>query len=129
MIEKNKILIVEDEAIIAQEMKIILEQQGYIVCPIASRTGQAIRYTSEYKPHIVLMDIILKGSDSGIEAARIIGRENHVPIIFLTGNPDLLDKETGSAEYFGGIVVKPPSITRLTTLISQALDSRPSGGP
>ena len=70
------ILIVEDELVIALDMKTTLEKHGHTVVGIVSTAEEAISLANELKPDIVLMDINLKGSKNGIEAAKEIFETN-----------------------------------------------------
>jgi len=58
---KKKILIVEDESMIALDLKLILTRAGYDVCAIADSVAEAIKVVEEQKPEMVLLDIFLKG--------------------------------------------------------------------
>ena len=66
----KKILLVEDEGMIALDLRRILENFGYEVPYIASRGEEAVKETAKIRPDLVLMDITLKGTMNGIEAAK-----------------------------------------------------------
>ncbi|OGT42726.1 MAG: hypothetical protein A3F42_06285 [Gammaproteobacteria bacterium RIFCSPHIGHO2_12_FULL_37_34] len=82
------ILVVEDETITAMDIQTTLQKSGYRIPTIASSAEEAIDSVKKYKPHLVLMDIVLKGKMDGIEAANIISKNYHIPIIFLTAYND-----------------------------------------
>ena len=86
--KKIRILIVEDEYLIALSFKRELEHIGYdVIEPVAS--GQAaVNAASQEHPDIILMDMSLAGEISGIEAARSITTQHKIPIIFMTGHSD-----------------------------------------
>jgi len=86
--KKIRILIVEDEYLIALSFKRELEQFGYdVIEPVAS--GQAaVNAALEEHPDIILMDMGLAGAISGTEAARSITTQHNIPIIFMTGHSD-----------------------------------------
>ncbi len=88
--ENHRILIVEDESIIAWDMKVKLVGRGYPDVVVASSGSQAVRLAEELEPGLILMDISLNGSPDGLEAARRIRNRRPVPIIFMTGNNRLL---------------------------------------
>lgn len=88
MEEKTKILIVEDEMIIAANISLQLTNLGYEVTGIIPRAEEVLPLIREHKPDIVLMDINLKGDLDGIEIAHLIQNEYKLPIIFLTANSD-----------------------------------------
>ncbi len=87
---KKKILIVEDEILVAESLRIDLEKFGFAVLKIVDTGEKAVSSALTEKPDVVLMDITLKGTVNGIEAAEEITRETggSVPIIILTGYGD-----------------------------------------
>jgi PAS domain S-box-containing protein len=84
----TKILVVEDEAIVAESIRIKLKKMGYSVISTASRADEAIRKTEEYLPDLVLMDIVLQGEMDGIEAAGQIHTRFDIPVVYLTAYSD-----------------------------------------
>ena len=85
---KTNILIVEDEAIVAKDIQQSLKKAGYNVVGVASTGEKAIELANEKKPDLVLMDIMLKGPMSGIEAAEEIRLALNIPVVFLTAYAD-----------------------------------------
>jgi Response regulator containing CheY-like receiver, AAA-type ATPase, and DNA-binding domains len=84
-----RILIVEDELIVAENLRLILTGMGYSVIPPAATSDEAIGRAIKYAPDLVLMDIVLEGSPiDGIETARRIGEHDDVPVIFVTAYAD-----------------------------------------
>jgi DNA-binding LytR/AlgR family response regulator len=83
-----KILVVEDEMIIAAKISMQLTALGYEVTGILPRGEEAIVHVQEHKPDIVLLDINLKGSIDGIETALKMQKLADIPIIYLTANSD-----------------------------------------
>jgi DNA-binding LytR/AlgR family response regulator len=88
MNEFVKILIVEDEMIIAADISMMLSGLGYEITGIIPRGEDALKSMEATLPDLVLMDIALKGALDGVETARIIGQTSQTPIIFLTANAD-----------------------------------------
>jgi len=86
--KKHKILIVEDEMIIAADISMHLSQLGYEVIGIQTRGEDAINTLEVNRPDLILMDIILAGKMNGIETAIHIKNTSKVPVIFLTSNSD-----------------------------------------
>ncbi|WP_205511088.1 response regulator [Longitalea arenae] len=84
MNEKVKILIVEDETIVALDLSMRLQKEGYEVAGIAANSDDAIALFTEQKPDLVLMDINIKGKKDGIETAAALKKIQEVPLIFLT---------------------------------------------
>ncbi|NCT16626.1 MAG: DNA-binding response regulator [Flavobacteriaceae bacterium CG_4_8_14_3_um_filter_34_10] len=83
-----KILIVEDEMIIAANISLQLSALGYEVTGIIPRGEEALEHVKQNKPDIVLMDIQLKGELDGIDTARLMQQKQDIPIIYLTANAD-----------------------------------------
>ena len=83
---KTNILIVEDESIVAKDIQHSLKKLGYTVVGICSTGEDAITSAQELKPDLVLMDIMLKGDMSGIDAAGQIREKNNIPVITLMIN-------------------------------------------
>lgn len=83
-----KILIVEDEMLIAANIAIQLETLGYEVVGIIPRGEEAVKVVQNEKPDLVLMDINLKGELDGITTAKKLQQEGQIPIIYLTANSD-----------------------------------------
>jgi diguanylate cyclase (GGDEF)-like protein/PAS domain S-box-containing protein len=117
----KKLLLVEDEAFIALEIRSRLQSLGYEVCAIAASGRDALTKASDLRPDLVLMDIRLPGGMSGIEAAVRVRDEYGIPVVFLTA---LADEETLSqaraAEPYG-YLLKPFQERELRIGIEMAL--------
>lgn len=82
-------MIVEDELVIAEDLKEILEELGYEVCGIAISSREALALIEEKAPDLALLDIQLKGGKDGIELAAEINANFHLPFIMLTSHADI----------------------------------------
>ena len=116
-----KILIVEDEGIVALELKVRLEMRGYKNIEIVSTGQQAVDLTNEKEVNLILMDIILKGQMNGIEAAKQINKNHSVPIIYVTGNSDYKKDRRLLATHPIKVLIKPVPNWELIEIIKQAL--------
>jgi len=117
---KLNVLIVEDEILVATDIEESLESLGYTV-QNAVTTGQAAIEEVEKKlPDIILMDIMLKGDMTGIEAANIIRKKYDVPIIYLTANADIATVEKAKISLPYGYIIKPFTEKDLQTNIEIA---------
>lgn len=116
-----KILVVEDELIVAMELKSRLGDLGYSVCGIVSSGEEVIKLADEQKPDLILMDINIKGSYDGIQASEIIKTDHDIPIIFLTAfaDPQTLQRAKITEPY--GYIIKPFEEKELHTSIEIAL--------
>lgn len=92
--EKPKILIVEDETIVAKDIQNVLQKNNYEVIGTADNAEVAMNYISKNLPDVILMDIMIKGNMNGIELSQKIKAEYAIPIIFLTAysDPTTLEK-------------------------------------
>ncbi|CAM3338809.1 response regulator [Zobellia roscoffensis] len=88
MKNKTRILIVEDDMIIAANISLQLESLGYEVTGIVTRGEEALLQTKENAPDILLLDINLKGALNGIQTAMEIHKHRDIPVIYLTANTD-----------------------------------------
>ena len=87
-IQSTKVLIVEDEGVVALSIQAVLKKMGYTVVGMAYTGKEAIRMASEFKPDIILMDIHLKGDMDGIQATEKINESADIPVIYLTAYAD-----------------------------------------
>jgi len=116
-----KILVVEDERIIAINLKESLESLGYTVPAIAASGEQAIEKATEFRPDLVLMDIWLKGAIDGIEAAQQIWERLKIPTIYVTGHSDQSTVERAKITAPFGYILKPVKEQALYVAIETAL--------
>ncbi|MBM0742814.1 response regulator [Phormidium sp. CLA17] len=103
----TKILVVEDEVIVAKTITSQLNQLGYIVTGTASSGEMAIAKVIETQPDLILMDIVLKGSMDGITTAGQIREQVDIPIIYLTAYADDSTLQRAKATQPFGYIVKP----------------------
>ena len=118
---KTNVLIVEDEGIVAKDLQHSLKKLGYNISGICSNGEDAIRAVQETKPNLVLMDIMLKGEMSGIEAAEQIRLRFNIPIIYLTAYADEGTLDKAKLTEPGGYIIKPFKEIDLHTSIEMAI--------
>jgi class 3 adenylate cyclase len=121
MNEKISILVVEDEKIIALDISNMLHNLGYNVSGFAATGDEIFRQIENSKPDLILMDIMLEGSMSGIEAAGIIAEKYTLPVIFLTALADdeTLRKAKTTNPY--GYIIKPYDDKSIHSAVEMAL--------
>jgi two-component system, cell cycle sensor histidine kinase and response regulator CckA len=119
--EKNHILVVEDESVVAMDIKYRLENLGYLVPATLSSGEAAIEQIPGLSPELVLMDVVLKGQMDGIEAAERIKQLYDIPVIYLTayGDDKTLERAKMTEPY--GYILKPFENRDLYTTIEMAL--------
>lgn len=121
MNQKYKILIVEDEILVATDIEESLESLGYTVQGITDTGIKAIEAVEKELPDLVLMDINLKGEMTGIEAAKTITQKHDVPIIYLTANADIDTVNKAKVALPYGYIIKPFTDKDLQTNIEIAI--------
>ncbi|MDP4266465.1 MAG: PAS domain S-box protein [Bacteroidota bacterium] len=117
----KRIIIVEDEIIVAIDMQQSLQKLGYKIECISSKGEDAIEKAANYLPDIILMDIMLKGKMDGIEAGKYIYDNYDIPILFVTANSNISILERISDLQFG-YVLKPFNIEELKANIEITLN-------
>lgn len=120
MEEGRKILIVEDEQVIAMDLQKTISNFGYNVLSTVSSGEEALRLMAENKPNLVIMDILLEGDLNGIETGVIISERYNIPIIYITAYAKeilLRSKITESSTF----LVKPFNESELQEKIEEVL--------
>jgi len=102
----KKILIVEDEFIVANDLQLTLEKAGFIVCGIAASVDEAREIVKKEKPSLALLDIHLKGKLDGIDLAKEL-KENNIGFVYLSANSNQQTLEAAKATEPYGFLVKP----------------------
>jgi len=123
--EDKKVLIVEDEFIVARNLRMIIENLGYGVLGVAPTGQEALRLIEESacNPQLVLMDITLKGPIDGVETARRMQDKCETPIMFITGNKDQRTIERAVESTMPlALINKPFNVDLLKSLITDTLD-------
>ena len=119
-----KILIVEDENIIALDIRAMLEDLGYRVSAVVSSGEDSIKKASKMKPDLVLMDVKLKGNLDGVSAGQEIFKQFQIPIVYLTAYSDqatvkkIIDDKSGNSP---SVINKPFDERELQTVIDTTL--------
>ena len=117
-----RILIVEDEALIAESISTGLARAGCNVVAAVDTGAAAIESATELRPDLVLMDIHLKGEMDGIEAASIITERVRVPVVYLTAHSDRATLQRATAATAFGYVLKPFHRRALLVAIEVAIN-------
>lgn len=117
----TKVMIVEDEVLVAEDIRSSLTRIGYEVAAVVHSGEDAVRKAIETRPDIVLMDIVLRGKMNGIEAAESIIAQLNIPVIYLTAHADPMTFERAKMTDPYGYIVKPFETDALQRLIDMAL--------
>lgn len=102
-----KALVVEDEMVVARHLSRVLEEIGYTVPAMALTTEEALEIIDQHHPDIVLIDIVLKGEEDGIDLARRLRADYNVPFLFITSHADRQTVRRAKATRPSGYVMKP----------------------
>ena len=102
-----RILIVEDEALIALDLQEMLEDAGHKVVGHAVSMEEALRLAAKAKPDVALVDVGLKGEGNGLDTAEALGSRFRIPALFLTGSTDFRVRAMALDVEPLGYVVKP----------------------
>ena len=118
---KTKILVVEDESIVARDIRNMLAGLGYEVTAVVSGAMAAIQKAQETGPDIVLMDVMLNGDITGVEAAEQIYTNFSIPVVYLTAFADSTTVQQAKKTEPFGYIIKPFEERELQTTIEIAL--------
>jgi two-component system, cell cycle sensor histidine kinase and response regulator CckA len=104
---KHRIIIVEDEGLIAADLESRLKAAGYLVPGTADSAQPALQLIRETSPDLVLMDIRLKGDEDGVQVADLVRQEHDIPVIYLTAYEDRATLERAGRTQAFGYIRKP----------------------
>jgi len=117
---RPRALIVEDEILIAEELKERLSLLGFSVIAVDS-AEEGIAIATRERPDLVLMDIRLKGKKDGVQAAEEIHQQVDVPIVYLTAHSDRLTVDRAKGTEYDGFILKPFRARELQSTVEIAI--------
>jgi diguanylate cyclase (GGDEF)-like protein len=117
---RRRVLVVEDERIVALDLRCALEDLGYAVVGTAASSDEALRAVDERRPDLVLMDIRISGARDGIQTAGMLRTQHRLPVVYLTANADAETLARALATEPAGYLVKPYNPHSLRTTIEVA---------
>lgn len=121
-----RILIIEDEALVALELRFVLEDLGHEVVGVAADSRQAEDIIKTNDVDLALVDIHLSDGPTGIELGRHLGQDHRVAVLFMTGNPGMV--RNGVAGTIG-VLSKPTDERAVRTAVDYALGKRAGSPP
>jgi two-component system, response regulator PdtaR len=121
---QGRVLVVEDEALVAWEISELLGGLGYEICGVAATADEAIRIAAERRPDLILMDVTLKGPRNGIDAAAAIQAGHPARIVYVTAHSDPVTRAQMEATSPAGILHKPYTDRELERAVTSALTKR-----
>lgn len=119
-----RILVVEDESIVALDIRNTLRRLGYQVVGVADTGHEAVSCAADKRPDVVLMDIRLRGSMDGIEAAAAIKSRFKIPVIFLTAQADEATRKRADQIAPIGYLIKPFAKQELEDLLASLFEAK-----
>jgi PAS domain S-box-containing protein len=118
---ETRVLVVEDESVVAKDIQWSLKGLGYAICGWASSGAEAIQKAADLKPDLVLMDVVLKGEMDGIQASEHIRKNFNIPVIYLTAYADEHTLQRAKVTEPFGYILKPFEERELHTTLEVAL--------
>jgi CheY-like chemotaxis protein len=118
---KPRALIVEDETLIAEELKERLAGLGFSVIAAVDSAEEGIAIATRERPDLVLMDIRLQGAKDGVQAAEEIHQQVDVPVVYLTAHSDRLTVDRAKKTHYDGFILKPFRARELQSTIEVAI--------
>lgn len=117
----QKILIVQDDFLIAQALKSVLEDAGYQVVGMASDTAGAESLVTQHRPALAIVDMMLEIDVDGIATATVLRQTHGLEILITTGFPDSVVEQEGVADIACAIVKKPYMDEEILTAVARCL--------
>lgn len=118
---KPRVLIIEDETLICEELRERLTRLGFVVIDTVDSAEEGIPIAVRERPDLILMDIRLQGEKDGVEAVQEIRQAMDVPIVYLTAHSDPLTVARANRTEHDGFILKPFQKSELQSTIEVAL--------
>ncbi len=118
---KARVLIVEDEVIVAKDIEAMLRSLGYAVCGIVRTGEEGVTRATQEEPDLVVMDIGLKGEIDGVEAARQIKAQGDLPVVYVTAITDQVTFQRAKETDPYGVIYKPFEENHVRGIVELAL--------
>jgi response regulator of citrate/malate metabolism len=114
-----RVLIIEDDMILALSLEIMLKKLGYVNIKKAHTGEKALETLVEFKPDLMLVDIFLGVGISGIDVVKKIQEKINIPVIYITGNSDDYHRNLADQTDYLSYLVKPITFTELKKALEQ----------
>jgi DNA-binding response OmpR family regulator len=119
--ESPGILLVQDDFLAAERLRVLLERAGYRVVGIAGRTDDAIKLAERHRPQLAIVDLMLEIDVDGIHTATALARGFGLKILITTGFPDFVSEAEGADELACAIVRKPYTDEEVLAAVARCL--------
>ena len=130
--KQPKVLVAEDDALIAMSLHQVLSLFGFEVVGVAATVADALCLAQNTRPDLAIFDIQLRGTRDGIEGAALIRNILDIPVVFLTAQGDEQTRARADALHPAAYLRKPASVQQIVNAVTQALrspESRRGGCP
>jgi two-component system, response regulator PdtaR len=117
----RSVLVVDDEYLIAQGLRLQVEGMGLDICGVAATADSAIDLALAHRPGVVLMDVRLRGERDGVDAALAIHDQVGSKVIFVTGSREPATLERIRVDHPSAVLFKPLFVRRLQSAVENAL--------
>lgn len=121
----TKILLAEDEMLVAMDVEAFLQDDGYDVCGIAATAAEAIELAARHHPHLAIMDVNLASGSNGLDGVRVLMTRWNIPAIVVSGHANRQDAIAAGAV---GWLQKPFRSEDLSRLVAYVLSRSQGGG-
>lgn len=121
MLSGKRALVVDDEALIADALVMMLEDLELVVCGVAATADEAIALAVALVPDVVLMDVRLEGEKDGITAASAIEQQVRIPVIFVTGSREPETLARIQNDHAAAVLFKPFRFDQLKSAVTSAI--------
>jgi len=122
MSKAKRILIVDDDSLIREMLRLILTEAGLIVCGEAGDGADTRRLLKEHTPDVVLLDIVLPGEDNGLDLLRFIKKDYpEIHVIMVSGEPSSERVQTAISSGARGFIVKPFNAQNVMTAFNRLI--------
>lgn len=116
----GSVLVVEDEFLIAESLSAMIEDMGLLVCGNAATAAEAKSMAAEHRPELVLMDVRLRGTEDGVDAAIHIHANVGSRVIFITGSREPETVARIQTDHPAGMLFKPITFAQLSQAVTTA---------
>ncbi len=115
----KRVLIVEDEFLIAEMLSCFIEDMGMQVCARTATADDAISLAEQQRPDLILMDVMLQGDRDGVDAALVIWTKLRTPVVFVTSSREPATRKRIAGGHPAGILFKPFQYEELQEMLER----------
>jgi DNA-binding response OmpR family regulator len=123
---KKKILLVQDDFLLAEGLRIVIEGGGYEVAGLARDTASADRLATQHRPALAIVDLMLEIDVDGIATASFLKQKHSLEILITTGFPDAVVEREGVQDFACAIVKKPYTDQEILDAVARCLAADPA---